>query len=45
MGAGKENTEIVLFNTDDGKIKIDVLFEEESVWLSQEQMSQLFEKG
>lgn len=45
MGTNKEKTGIVLFNTDDGKIKIDVLFEEETVWLSQEQMAQLFEKG
>jgi len=45
MSKNKENTEIVLFNTDDGKIKIDVLFEDETVWLSQEQMAQLFEKG
>ncbi len=45
MATNEENTEIVLFNTDDGKIRIDVLFENETVWLSQEQMAQLFEKG
>jgi hypothetical protein len=43
----KENlkNDIILFKTTDEKIKIDVLFEDETVWLTQEQMSQLFEKG
>lgn len=45
MSNNKENTEIILFKTDDGKIKIDVLIEDETVWLTQEQMAQLFEKG
>lgn len=40
-----QNNDIVLFKTDDEKIKIDVLFEEETVWLTQEQMAFLFEKG
>lgn len=39
------NTDIVIFKTDDEKIKIDVLIEDETVWLTQEQMAQLFEKG
>lgn len=43
----KENlkNDIILFKTTDEKIKIDVLFEDETVWLTQEQMSQLFDKG
>lgn len=41
----KENNNIVIFKTEDEKIKIDVLFENETVWLTQEQMAQLFEKG
>lgn len=45
MGTEKQNANIVLFQTDDGKIKIDVAFEDETVWLTQEQMSSLFEKG
>ncbi len=40
-----QNNDIILFKTDDEKIKIDVLFEEETVWLTQEQMAFLFEKG
>jgi hypothetical protein len=45
MGKEQQNNEIVLFRTDDGKISIDVVFENETVWLTQEQMAQLFEKG
>lgn len=37
-------SEIRIFQTDDGKIKIDVHFENETVWLTQKQMAQLFEK-
>ncbi|MCF8305905.1 MAG: virulence RhuM family protein [Ignavibacteriales bacterium] len=40
-----KKNEIILFKTSDDKIKIDVLFEDETVWLAQEQMAQLFEKG
>jgi len=41
----KESSNIILFNTEDGKIKVDVLFGQETVWLTQEQMATLFEKG
>lgn len=41
----KPNTDIILFKTPDDKIKIDVLIEDETVWLTQEQMARLFEKG
>ncbi len=45
MQQEKQNDSIVLFKTDDEKIKLDVLFESETVWLTQEQMAVLFEKG
>jgi len=45
MKQEKQDNSIVLFKTDDEKIKLDVLFEGETVWLTQEQMAQLFEKG
>ena len=45
MSKKHTNTDIVIFKTSDEKIKIDVLFENETVWLNQEQMAQLFEKG
>ena len=41
----KNKSEIILYQNNDGTIKIDVRLEDESVWLSQEQMSQLFGKS
>jgi hypothetical protein len=37
--------EIIIYEAIDGKIKIDVILEDETVWLSQEQMALLFGKG
>ncbi len=37
-------SEIKIYQTDDGQTKIDVKFENETVWLSQKQMAQLFDK-
>lgn len=36
---------IILYQSVDGKIKVDVLFEEETVWLTQEQLCTLFGKS
>jgi hypothetical protein len=42
----KENhSDFILFKTEDEKISVDVRFEEDTVWLSQEQMAELFGKG
>ena len=38
------NSEILLYKTEDGQTKIDVRLEEETVWLSQKEMSVLFQK-
>lgn len=38
------NSEILLYQTTDGQTKIDVRLEDETVWLSQEQMATLFQK-
>lgn len=35
-------TAFIIFKTEDEKISVDVPFEEEAVWLSQEQMAALF---
>jgi len=35
----------IIFKTEDEKISVDVRFEEDTVWLSQEQMAQLFGKA
>jgi prophage maintenance system killer protein len=38
------DSEIKIYQTDDGQTKIDVKFDNETVWLTQKQMSQLFDK-
>ncbi len=40
-----EKGEILIYQNQDGNIKIDVRLEEETVWLTQDQMAQLFGKG
>ncbi len=39
------NSEILIYQNPDGNIKIDVRLEEETVWLTQDQMAILFGKG
>lgn len=39
------NGEIVIYKSEDGNIKVDVLFEGETVWLTQSQISELFGKS
>lgn len=39
-----EENKIVIYQTDDGQIKIDVRLENETVWLTQAQMAILFDK-
>ncbi len=39
------NSEIILYKNPEGNIKIDVRLEEETVWLTQDQMATLFGKG
>ena len=38
------NDHVVIFKTDDEKISVDVRFDEETVWLSLDQMADLFER-
>ena len=40
----EKHDEIVIYQTDDGQVKVDVLFENETVWLTQQQMRILFQK-
>ena len=37
------NNKIVLFETNDKEVKLDVSIEEDTVWLSQAQMTELFD--
>ena len=36
-------SEIILYNTEDGKTRLDVKMEGETVWLTQAQMAELFQ--
>ena len=38
-----DRNEIVLFETVDNEVKLDVLIEDEMVWLNQAQMTELFD--
>ena len=40
-----EHGEIILYQTEDGGTKIDVRFEDETVWLTQQQMAELFQSS
>ena len=41
----KTRVEIVIYQTDNGDTKIDVRFVDESVWLTQQQMAELFQSS
>ncbi|MCX6794962.1 MAG: hypothetical protein NTY31_03185 [Candidatus Falkowbacteria bacterium] len=39
----KKNNQIIIYSTEDGKMKLEVKLENETVWLSQKQMAELFD--
>jgi hypothetical protein len=39
------HNEMVIYKSQDGTVKVDVLFTDETVWLTQDQMSSMFGKG
>ena len=39
------SSEIIIYTTEDGLTKVDVTYEDETVWLTQEQMADLFQKS
>lgn len=41
----QEFNNFVLFTTDSGKVNIDVYFRDETLWLTQKRIAELFEKG
>ena len=51
MGKVDEKNELqqlnnfVIFETDSGKVNIDVYFQDETLWLTQKRIAELFEKG
>ena len=40
----KENSEIIIYQTEDGQTKIQTRLENETVWLNQEQLAELFQR-
>jgi len=42
-GGPQPQSEIVLYQTEDGRTRLEVRLEEETVWLSQAQMAELFQ--
>jgi hypothetical protein len=45
MTKDKNQSQIILYQTDDGQTKLQVTMEDETVWLTQDQMAALFDKG
>ena len=41
----EKSSELIIYTTEDGLTKVDVTFEEDTVWLTQEQMADLFQKA
>jgi hypothetical protein len=41
----QNNGEVIIYQSEDGKIRLDVRLENNTVWLSQEQIALLFSKG
>jgi hypothetical protein len=44
-GALQQFNNFVLFTAENGKVNIDVYFQDETLWLSQKRIAELFEKG
>lgn len=45
MDKDMQQTQFLLYKAEDGKVKVDVLIQDETVWLTIEQMAELFGKG
>jgi Virulence protein len=41
----KGKSEFIVYQTDDGHTKVEVIFDDETVWLTQDQMAELFQKA
>ena len=39
----QENNQIIIYQSDDGETRIDVKFTDETLWLSQQQMAELYQ--
>jgi hypothetical protein len=45
MAESAGESEVIIYQTEDGQTKLQVKMEHESVWLTQDQMAELFEKA
>ena len=45
MEYDKQDSLLLMYTTPDGVTKVDVTFEEDAVWLTQDQMAELFQKA
>lgn len=43
MAELESNSQIILYQTEDGKTRLEVRLEDETVWLSQKMMAELFQ--
>lgn len=43
MVSNQNNTQIILYTTPEGNIKIDTVFQNETIWLTQKKMAELFD--
>ena len=43
MTKDKNQSQLIIYQAEDGKIKIDVRFQDETVWLTQQLMAELFQ--
>ena len=41
----ENSSDLIIYTTEDGLTKVDVTFDEDTVWLTQEQMAELFQKS
>ena len=41
----KDNDQLIIYQTEDGKVKIETHFKNETVWLNQAQIGELFQKS
>lgn len=39
------NTELIIYTTEDSLTKVDIIFDDDTVWLTQDQMADLFQKS
>ncbi|MBU1160215.1 hypothetical protein KJ978_03045 [Patescibacteria group bacterium] len=44
MNDNQRNNQLIIYNTVDGQTKIEVRIKDDTVWLSQKQMAELFDK-